>query len=48
VIELKKIDSVKEIPRVFGIFGILMKMKSSATKLLNMTVSQRIQKIGYA
>lgn len=43
--ELKKIESIKEIQGVFGMFDVLVKVKSSEAQTLNQTVSIQIQKI---
>ncbi|MDH3855283.1 MAG: Lrp/AsnC ligand binding domain-containing protein [Nitrosopumilus sp.] len=43
--ELKRIESVKEIQGVFGMFDVLVKIESSEVKTLDQTVLMKIQKI---
>jgi len=43
--ELKRIESVKEIHGVFGMFDVLVKIESSEVKTLDQTVLMKIQKI---
>ena len=43
--ELKKIDCVKEIQGIFGLFDVLVKVKTSEMKMLNQTILTKIQKI---
>jgi len=43
--ELKRIESVKEIQGVFGMFDVLVKIESSEVKTLDQTILMKIQKI---
>ncbi len=43
--QLKKIDSVKEIQGVFGIYDIIIKVQTKDTKTIPETISTQIRKI---
>ena len=43
--QLKKIDSVKEIQGVFGIYDIIIKVQTKDTKTIPEIISTQIQKI---
>ena len=43
--KLKRIEFVKEIQSVFGMFDVLVKIESSEVKTLDQTVLMKIQKI---
>ena len=43
--QLKKIDSVKEIQGVFGMYDIIIKIQTNDTKIIAETISTQIRKI---
>ena len=43
--QLKKIDSVKEIQEVFGMYDIIIKVQTNNTQTIPETISTQIQKI---